>query len=119
MARISRFIPQRLKLRVNSATSAVDHPWKRSFLGLRFTGGKRPKRRKIAPETLGRFKARVQALTKRNPGRSLTQVILRLSTYLRGWLGSFGFCQTPAVLRDFDSWRRHRLRCLQWKHGKV
>jgi RNA-directed DNA polymerase len=39
--------------------------------------------------------------------------------YLRGWIGYFGFCQTPAVLRDLDSWIRHRLRCLQWKHWKV
>jgi RNA-directed DNA polymerase len=119
MASISRFITQRLKLRVNSAKSAVDHPWNRSFLGFSFTGGKRPKRRKIAPKALARFTARVKALTQRNQGRSLKQVIPRLSTYLRGWLGYFGFCQTPAVLRDLDSWIRHRLRCLQWKHWKT
>jgi len=41
------------------------------------------------------------------------------SAYLRGWIGYFGFCQTPAVLRDLDRWIRHRLRCLQWKHGKI
>ena len=119
MTSISRFITQRLKLRVNSAKSAVDHPWNRSFLGFSFTGGKRPKRRKIAPKALVRFKARVKALTKRNQGRSLKHVITTLSTYLRGWIGYFGFCQTPAVLRDLDSWIRHRLRCLQWKHWKT
>jgi RNA-directed DNA polymerase len=119
MTSISRFITQRLKLRVNSAKSAVDHPWNRTFLGFSFTGGKRPKRRKIAPKALARFKARVKALTKRNQGRSLKHVITTLSGYLRGWIGYFGFCQTPAVLRDLDSWIRHRLRCLQWKHWKV
>lgn len=119
MTSISRFITQRLKLRVNSAKSAVDHPWNRSFLGFSFTGGKRPKRRKIAPKALVRFKARVKALTKRNQGRSLKHVITTLSRYLRGWIGYFGFCQTPAVLRDLDSWIRHRLRCLQWKHWKT
>jgi hypothetical protein len=31
----------------------------------------------------------------------------------------FGFCQTSKVLRDLDSWIRHRLRCLQWKQWKV
>src|SRR5687767_14456635 len=103
MTSISRFITQRLKLRVNSVKSAVDHPWNRSFLGFSFTGGKRPKRRKIAPKSLVRFKARVKALTKRNQGRSLHAVITTLSTYLRGWIGYFGFCQTPAVLRDVDS----------------
>ena len=118
MASISRFITQRLKLRVNGEKSAVDHPWKRSFLGFSFTGGKLPKRRKMAPKVLVRFKARVKALTKRNQGRSLKHVITTLSAYLRGWRGYFAFCQTPAVLRDLDSWIRHRLRCLQWKHWK-
>ena len=119
MASISRFITQRLKLQVNRSKSAVDHPWNRSFLGWSFTGGKLPKRRKIAPKALARFKARVKALTRRNQGRSLRQVITTLSEYLRGWIGYFGFCQTPAVLRDLDSWIRHRLRCLQWKHWQI
>jgi RNA-directed DNA polymerase len=119
MASISRFITQRLKLKVNGEKSAVDRPWNRSFLGFSFTGGKRPKRRKIAPKALARFKARVKALTRRNQGRSLKHVITTLAEYLRGWIGYFDFCQTPAVLRDLDSWIRHRLRCLQWKHWKV
>jgi RNA-directed DNA polymerase len=119
MASISHFITQRLKLQVNWSKSSVDRPWKRSFLEFSFTGGKLPKRRKIAPQALARVKARVQALTRRNQGRSLKHVITTLSEYLRGWIGYFDFCQTPAVLRDLDSWIRHRLRCLQWKHWKV
>src|SRR4030095_7582155 len=119
MASVSHFITQRLKLKVNGSKSAVDRPWNRSFLGFSFTGGKLPKRRKIAPKALARFKARVKALTRRNQGRSLKHVITILSEYLRGWIGYFDFCQTPAVLRDLDSWIRHRLRCLQWKHWKV
>ena len=119
MASISRFIIQRLKLQVNWRKSAVDRPWNRSFLGFSFTGRKLPKRRKIAPKALVRFKARVKALTRRNQGHSLKHVIMTLAEYLRGWIGYFDFCQTPAALWDLDSWIRHRLRCLQWKHWKV
>jgi RNA-directed DNA polymerase len=119
MASISRFIAGRLKLKVNESKSAVDRPQNRSFLGFSFTGGKFPNRRKIAPKALARFKARVRELTKRNQGRSLGQVIATLSRYLRGWIGYFGFCQTASVLRDLDSWIRHRLRCLQWKQWKT
>ena len=119
MASVSRFITQRLKLQVNERKSAVDWPQNRSFLGFSFTGGKSPNRRKIAPKALKRFKARVRELTRRSQGRSLGHVISILSQYLRGWLGYFGFCQTPAILRDLDSWIRHRLRCLQWKQWKV
>jgi RNA-directed DNA polymerase len=118
MARISRFITRRLKVKVNESKSAVDRPQNRSFLGFSFTGGRAPKRRKIAPNALGQFKARVKELTRRTQGRSLGHVIATLSAYLRGWIGYCGFCQTPAVLRDLDSGIRHRLRCLQWKQWK-
>lgn len=119
MTSLSRFITQRLKLKVNGKKSAVDRPQNRSFLGFSFTGGKSPNRRKVAPKALTRCKARVKELTRRSQGRSLGQVITTLSVYLRGWRGYFGFCQTPTVLRDLDSWIRHRLRCLQWKQWKV
>jgi RNA-directed DNA polymerase len=119
MASLSRFLTKRLKLKVNESKSAVDRPQNRSFLGFSFTGGRSAKRRKIAPKALARFKARVKGLTRRNQGRSLGQVINTLSAYLRGWRGYFGFCQTSKVLRDLDSWIRHRLRCLQWKQWKV
>jgi RNA-directed DNA polymerase len=119
MASISRFITHRLQLKVHAQKSAVDCPQNRHFLGFSFTGGKSPGRRQVAPKARDRFKARVKALTKRNQGRSLQHVITPLNRYLQGWKGYFGFCQTPTVLRDVDSWRRHRLRCLQWKHWKV
>jgi RNA-directed DNA polymerase len=90
MASISRFITGRLKLKVNASKSAVDRPQNRSFLGLSFTGGKSPARRKIAPKALARFKARVKALTKRNQGRSLGHVIATLSAYLRGRVSKNG-----------------------------
>ena len=40
----------------------------------------------------------------------------------QGWLGYFGFCQTPWVLRHLEGWLRRRLRAVvwkQWKRGKV
>jgi RNA-directed DNA polymerase len=119
MTSISRFITGRLKLKVNESKSAVDRPQNRSFLGFSFTGGKSANRRKIAPKAMGRFKARIKELTRRNQGRSLEQVVTTLDQYLRGWIGYFGCCQTASVLRDLDSWIRHRLRCLQWKQWKI
>jgi RNA-directed DNA polymerase len=118
-ASITRFLATRLKLKVNEAKSAVAHPWQRKFLGFSFTQTSR--RRRIAPQALTRFQQRVRELTDRNQGRALGEVIDRLAQYLRGWRGYFGFCETPSVLRDLDSWIRHRLRSLvwkQWKHGR-
>jgi RNA-directed DNA polymerase len=41
-----------------------------------------------------------------------------LTTYLRGWLGYFGDCQTPSVLQGLESWLRRRLRSVVWKQWK-
>jgi RNA-directed DNA polymerase len=117
MAGIERFLAKRLKLKVNEAKSAVAKPSVRKFLGFSFTGGKEPRRR-IAPQAVARFKARVRGLTRRTGGRSLVQVAKELSVYLVGWRGYFGFCQTPSVLRALDEWIRRRLRVIAWKQWK-
>jgi RNA-directed DNA polymerase len=117
MAGIQRFLAKRLKLKVNTAKSAVAKPSVRKFLGFSFTGGREPRRR-IAPQALARFKARVRELTRRTRGRSPAQIVKELSVYLIGWRGYFGFCQTPSVLRALDEWTRRRLRAIAWKQWK-
>jgi RNA-directed DNA polymerase len=120
MKSVSDFITRRLKLKVNESKSAVARPKDRKFLGFSFTSGKTPKRR-IAPQAVSRFKKRIRELTRRTRGISLERMIGHLGRYLRGWRAYFGFCQTPSVLQDLDSWIRRRLRCVvwkQWKRGK-
>jgi RNA-directed DNA polymerase len=117
MAGIEKFLAKRLKLKVNRAKSAVARPSVRKFLGFSFTGGKEPRRR-IAPQALDRFKAKVRELTRRTCGQSLAQIVRELSIYLIGWRGYFGFCQTPSVLRALDGWTRRRLRAIAWKQWK-
>src|ERR1700688_3061383 len=117
MAGVEKFLAKRLKLKVNKAKSAVAKPSIRKFLGFSFTSAREPRRR-IAPQALDRFKARVRELTRRTRGRSLAQVVKELSVYLRGWRGYFGFCQTPSVLRALDEWTRRRLRAIAWKQWK-
>ena len=114
---IERFLEKRLKLRVNKAKSAVARPSVRKFLGFSFTSGLSPRRR-IAPQAIARFKARVRKLTRRTGGQSLGQIAKELSVYLTGWRGYFGFCQTPSVLRALDKWLRRRLRAVAWKQWK-
>ena len=120
MGSVTQFITRRLKLKVNETKSAVARPWDRTFLGFSFTSRREPKRR-IGPKARQRFKDRVRELTRRSRGISLPVMVGELADYLRGWRGYFGFCQTPSVLKDLDSWVRRRLRCFkwqQWKRGK-
>jgi RNA-directed DNA polymerase len=117
LASVTRFVERKLRLKVNREKSAVDRPWRRKFLGFSFTVDRQPKRR-IAPASIERFKQRIRELTRRTRGGSLEEVMGRLSSYLRGWLGYFDFCQTPSVLRDLESWLHRRLRSLLWKRWK-
>ena len=117
MTSIEQFLAKRLKLKVNKAKSAVAKPRARKFLGFSYTSERQPRRR-IAPQAIARFKARVRELTRRTRGRSLAQIVKELSTYLAGWRGYFGFCQTPSVLRALDEWIRRRLRAIAWKQWK-
>ncbi len=112
MESVTRFIRQRLKLKVNQEKSAVARPQERKFLGFSFTRNREPKRR-IAPQAMARFKERVRELTRRTQGVSLEQRIDPLGRYLLGWRNYFGFCQTPRVLAGLDSWIRRRLR--RWR----
>src|SRR6202451_3891078 len=109
MDSITRFITEKLKLKVNEQKSAVARPWERKFLGFSFTWGKEPKRR-IAPKTVLRFKEKVRKLTCRTRGVSIERIAEELTRYLRGWLGYFGKCQTPSVLQGLEEWTRRRLR---------
>jgi RNA-directed DNA polymerase len=121
MTSITRFITTKLKLRVNAQKSAVARPWERKFLGFSFIGSIEPRRR-IAPKAILRFHARIRELTRRTRGVSIELMAKDLSRYLRGWVGYFGKCQTPSVLRDLDQWVRRRLRSViwkQWKRGPV
>jgi RNA-directed DNA polymerase len=117
MESVSSFITNRLKLKVNSAKSAVARAWQRKFLGFSFTGDQRPKRR-IAPQALSRFKRRVRELTRRTRGVSIQQVVSELAIYLNGWCSYFGYCQTPSVLAELQGWMRRRLRSRLWKQWK-
>jgi RNA-directed DNA polymerase len=118
MEGISEFITKKLKLKVNQEKSAVAAPWTRKFLGFSFTSEKAPRRR-IAPKAKKRFKERVREITQRNRGVSMRQRVIELAQYLVGWMAYFGFCETPSVLKELDSWIRRHLRCAQWKQWKT
>jgi len=117
MASLTRFIERRLKLRINTEKSAVDRPWRRSFLG--FTLRDEPElRRCIADKAVIRFKRRVRELTGRHRGISLERMIRELAPFLRGWAGYFGFSQWRE-LQSLEGWVRRRLRCVAWVQWKT
>ena len=117
MGSVRDFITRRLKLKVNESKSAVDRPSRRKFLGFTIVEGAKPQRR-IADKSLRLFRTRVRELTMRRKGVNAKQMVSDLTRYLEGWVGYFGFCETPWVLRDLDGWIRRRLRAVAWRKWK-
>ncbi len=117
MKGVRDFLTKTLRLKVNEEKSAVARPWERKFLGFSFTMDREPKRR-IAPKALDRFKERIRELTRRTRGIAIERMVEETATYLRGWRGYFGFCETPSVLETLDKWVRRRLRCAIWKQWR-
>jgi RNA-directed DNA polymerase len=118
MESVTRFITEKLKLKVNETKSAVARPQERKFLGFSFSAGPEVKR-VIAPKALDRFKQRVREITRRAKGVSMKTTMEELAPYMRGWRGYFGFCETPEVLIGLTRWVRLRLRAAMWRQWKT
>jgi len=118
MESITRFITQKLKLKVNETKSAVARPQERKLLGFSFSTGPEIKRM-IAPKALERFKHRIRETTRRAKGVSMETTIAELAPYLRGWRSYFGFCEMPYVLIQLTRWVRLRLRAAMWRQWKT
>jgi RNA-directed DNA polymerase len=118
MESVTRFITQRLKLKVNEAKSAVARPQDRKFLGFSFTSGPEV-RRIIAPKAVDRFQRRIREVTRRAKSVSMETTVEVLAPYIRGWRSYFGFCETPEVLLSLTRWVRLRLRAALWRQWKT
>ena len=117
LASLTRFLTQRLKLKVNVAKSAVARPWERKFLGYSLTWHKAPRRR-IAPSSLQRLERRVREVLKGARGRRLGNTIHELNPILRGWAAYFKLTETKRGIEILDGWLRRKLRCILWRQWK-
>jgi len=118
---ITRYLTERLRLKVNEEKSAVDRPWNRTFLGYTMTVHREPKL-KVSPKAVERAKKRVREIMRRGRGRKLADVIGELTLILRGWISYFSLSRVKAAFEELDGWIRRKLRCIlwvQWKRPKT
>jgi RNA-directed DNA polymerase len=115
MASVTRFLEEKLRLRVNREKSGVAPVQERQFLGYRILWDGRLA---IAPRSLERAKRRIRQITRRNRGISLEQMVGELNTYLTGWVTYFRYAACKSHLKRLDGWIRRRLRCVRLKQRK-
>jgi RNA-directed DNA polymerase len=118
MASVTRFLEERLKLKVNREKSAVGRPWERKFLGYSFASGKTA-RIKVAPESVARLKEKVRERMRRGRGQSVArQIEASLTPLLRGWVNYFRLAEVKGIFEELDGWIRRKLRVTLWRQWK-
>jgi RNA-directed DNA polymerase len=117
MASITKFLLEKLRLRVNREKSAVGRPWKRKFLGYSLTANREP-RLKAAAESVKRLKKKIKEHMRRGRGRKLRTVIEDLNPVLRGWIQYFRLAEVKGIFEELDGWIRRKLRCILWRQWK-
>jgi group II intron reverse transcriptase/maturase len=118
MESVTKFIEEKLKLKVNKEKSAVDRPWKRKFLGFSFYLSKGQSRIRIAPKSISRFKKKVKEITGRSYSIGMEFRIKKLNEMCTGWVNYYGLADAGSMLKQMDEWIRRRLRMCIWKQWK-
>jgi RNA-directed DNA polymerase len=117
MNTLTRFLREKLKLKVNPLKSAVDRPWKRKFLGFSLTA-QRESRVRVAPQSVKRFEEKLREKFREGRGRNLKTFLESLKPLLRGWANYFSVAETRGVFEKLDQWIRRKLRCMEWRKWK-
>src|SRR5436190_8345875 len=112
---ITKYITERLRLKVNESKSRICRGYELNFLGHSI----------LKDGSLGlskgserRLKDKVREITKRNRGKSLETMLLELRTKLQGWLTYFRYARMNSKLESLDGWIRRKLKCFRLKQCK-
>ena len=118
MASITRFIEDKLKLKVNREKSAVGRPWKLKFLGFSFYHKKGKIGIRVHPKPVKKFKLKLKEITGRSNAMSMEQRKLKLKQAITGWVNYFGIADMKGLAVSLDEWLRRRIRMCYWKQWK-
>lgn len=115
-----RLLEGKLRLQVNRDKSRVTSVYSKKFKFLGMTLGKNGKGIfiRVHPQALRKCKQKLKALTRRNRGRNVRQVMGEVKTYLQGWLGYFYIADMKRKLFEWTKWLRRRFRAYIWKQWK-
>jgi RNA-directed DNA polymerase len=117
MASISQYLWERLKLTVNHSKSAVDRPWKRTFLSYGMSWHRKP-RLTVAKNAVDRLKANLKTILRRGTGKRIQATIEETTPKLRGWTAYFRYAEVKGTFEELDGWLRRKLRRILWKQWK-
>ena len=121
MRSITRYIEEKLGLKVNATKSKIDKPKGIKYLGFGFYYDSFAKeyRAKLHAKSVEKFKARMKELTCRSWGVDNAYKVKKLNELIRGWINYFKIGSMKGLCEKLDSNIRYRLRMCIWKHWKT
>ena len=121
MRNLTRFIEEKLGLKVNMTKSKIDKPKGLKYLGFGFYFDTHAKQYKAKPhaKSIAKFKVRMKKLTSRSWGVSNEYKIAKLNELIRGWINYFEIGSMKKICMQLDKNIRQRLRMCIWKHWKT
>ncbi len=121
MRNLTKFIEEKLGLKVNMTKSRVDGPTGLKYLGFGFYFDRKAHQYKAKPhaKSVAKFKARMKQLTCRSWGVGNEYKVKKLNELIRGWINYFKIGSMKTLCRELDARIRFRLRMCIWKHWKT
>ncbi|MDR7811137.1 group II intron reverse transcriptase/maturase [Lacrimispora sp.] len=120
MVSVTKFLEEKLGLRVNVSKSKVDRPNGIKYLGFGFYWDVFSHQFKAKPHqmSVNKLKEKLKQLTSRNWGVSTTHRVIKLKQLIVGWVNYFKIGQMKKMCRELDKHIRFRLRMCIWKQWK-
>lgn len=112
---VREYVEGHLKLLVNETKSKVAPLPDCEFLGFTIKG----KQIKRTAKSARRFKYRIQEITSRSRGISMSRRLDELKRYGVGWFHYFKHGLTMQEVKGLDQWIRRRVRLCYWKDWKI
>lgn len=121
MKSVTRFIEEKLGLKVNAEKSRVDKPKGIKYLGFGFYFDTfaRGYKARPHPKAVSKFKAQMKKLTCRSWGVSNAYKVEKLNQLIRGWINYFKIGSMKKLCARLDQQIRYRIRMCVWKHWKT
>ncbi len=116
---ITKWIEERLKLKVNREKSGIRRPSDGNLLGFGFWHAKGGEiKPRVSNKSFTRLKDKIKQITSRSKPMSMDERIIKLQQVTRGWVNYFAHADARKHLRRIEGWTQARLRMCIWKQWK-
>lgn len=121
MHTITKWIEQKLGLKVNTTKTHACRPSKLKYLGFGFYKSSQTKQWTARPHetSVEKFQRKLKKLCKRSWSISMTDRIAMLNSVTRGWISYFAIGAMKSKIEKIDEHLRTMLRKVIWKQWKT